>query len=258
MRRRRDDHRVELGPRRASPRSRETVGSPVYLAEHVEQVAGGVADADDLDVGMRVDHREVRQAHLARARPRATRISVRLLRSARAIAERSDRSVPRTARPTCSQVNSPRSARSARRTHRARASTGSSSRSSSGRADVGCRREVHGRAGSCDPAVVGVVVGDHRVARGHRLDERRVGAADRVTVQVGAAVEPQGRDDLGVVDRAEEDDLVARRRDARRRGTDRRRARSRRARRAACHGARREPCDDLERPSSPGSAGRSG
>ena len=62
-----------------------------------------------------------------------------------------------------------------------------------------------------DPSVVLVVVGDDGVAGRHRFDERRIRPTDRVTVEIGDGVEPQGGDRLGVVDRPEEDDLVARR-----------------------------------------------
>ena len=58
------------------------------------------------------------------------------------------------------------------------------------------------------PSVEGVVVGDHGVAGPQRLDQRRVGAADRVTVQVDAGVVTQRADPSGIVDGPGEENLV--------------------------------------------------
>ncbi len=53
-------------------------------------------------------------------------------------------------------------------------------------------------------------MGDDGVAGRHRLDQRRVGAADGVPVQVERGVEAQRLQALGLEDRAGEDDLVGR------------------------------------------------
>ena len=207
-------------------------GQPGVLAEHVEHVAGGVAHPDHLDARQRAQQRQVREPHLAQPHEgdpchrgvlASRRRSSPGHRPEQCLLVLGADPLPGelALEPFASQL--PQASRLVGVERRGQL-----------RVELVLVGEVE-RALAGHPRVVDVAPGDDGVAGRHRLDERGVGAADGVAVEVDPGVPSQRAHDDRVVHGPEEAHLVAGR-GPHRTVVRRRRAGSRRARPGACRG----------------------